>query len=115
MHTSQIHPYASFIANNTAFSTQHGVKGEQYRKVMVVYDDVEAYWNNYSFSKVLTPRTAGAPTDKQRERSQKLAYVSFSRAMEDLRVLLFTIDPEAARQELIQSKLLQPEQIEVVT
>lgn len=114
MDSSQIMPYASFIANNTAFSTQHGVKGEEYRKVMVVYDDVEANWHTFSFSKMLTPATAGAPTDKQHERGQKLAYVSFSRAMEDLRVLLFTNDPEAARQELIDSKLLQPEQIQVV-
>ena len=114
MDSSQIMPYTSFIANNTAFSTQHGVKGEEYRKVMVVYDDVEANWHTYSFSKVLTPGTSGAPTDNQFERSQKLAYVSFSRAMEDLRVLLFTHDPETARKELIDSKLLQPEQIQVV-
>ncbi len=114
MDTSQIDSYASFIANNTAFSTQHGVKGEEYNKVMVVYDDVEASWHHYNFSKLLTPVIAGAPTDKQRERGQKLAYVSFSRALEDLRVLLFTPDPEAAKKELIDHKLLLESQIEVV-
>lgn len=114
MGAMQIPPYASFISNNTAFSTQHGVKGEQYPKVMVVYDDVEANWNNYSFSKILAPAAAGEPTDGQRERGRKLAYVSFSRALEDLRVLLFTADPEAVQQELVARNLLQPEQIRVV-
>lgn len=107
--------YADYIANNTAYSTQHGVKGEEYEKVMVVYDDVEAAWNHYSYNKVLTPLTAGEPTERQRSLTQKLAYVSFSRATEDLRVLMFTADPEGARTELINSKLLEPDQIRVVT
>ncbi|NMM78809.1 UvrD-helicase domain-containing protein [Acidovorax sp. SRB_24] len=105
--------YAAYIDNNTAYSTQHGVKGEEYEKVMVVYDDVEAAWNNYSFNKVLTPLTAGEPTDRQRSITQKLAYVSFSRAKEDLRVLMFTANPEGARAELINSKLLSSDQIRI--
>lgn len=115
MPPGQVTRYAGYIANNTAYSTQHGVKGEEYEKVMVVYDDVEAAWNQYSFSKVLTPLTAGEPTERQRSLTQKLAYVSFSRAMKDLRVLMFTSAPEAARTELINSKLLKPDQIRVAT
>ena len=82
--------------------------------MLVVYDDVEANWNNYNFTKILTPATAGEPTDGQRERGRKLAYVSFSRALEDLRVLLFTPNPAAARTELLERKLLEPDQISVV-
>ncbi|MEV5032366.1 ATP-dependent helicase [Sphingobium sp. LMC3-1-1.1] len=114
MGVDEIAPYATFISRNTAFSTQHGVKGEEYPKVLVVYDDVEANWNNYNFTKILTPATAGEPTDGQRERGRKLAYVSFSRALEDLRVLLFTPNPAAARAELLERKLLEPDQISVV-
>lgn len=106
--------YADYLSNNTAYSTQHGVKGEEYPKVLVVYDDIEAAWNQYSFSKTLTPLTAGEPSDRQRSVTQKLAYVSFSRAKEDLRVVLFTADPEGARTELIDRKLLTPEQIRTV-
>jgi DNA helicase-2/ATP-dependent DNA helicase PcrA len=106
--------YADYLNNNTAYSTQHGVKGEEYPKVLVVYDDVEAAWNQYSFGKTLTPLTAGEPSDRQRSVTQKLAYVSFSRAMEDLRVVLFTADPEGARKELIANKLLEPDQIRIV-
>lgn len=105
--------YAEYIDNNSAYSTQHGAKGEEYDKVMVVYDDIEAAWNQYSFNKVLTPLTAGEPTERQRSVTQKLAYVSFSRAKEDLRVLMFTADPEGARAELINCKLLLPDQIRI--
>ena len=114
MSTTEIPHYALFISNNTPYSTQHGVKGEEYPKVLVVYDDVEANWNNYSFGKILTPETAGEPTDGQHARGRKLAYVSFSRTLEDLRVLLFTSDPEAARRELIAKKLVESHQIEIV-
>jgi DNA helicase-2/ATP-dependent DNA helicase PcrA len=110
---NNIPAYSAFISKNTAFSTQHGVKGEEYPKVLVVYDDVEASWNNYNFGKVLAPATLGEPTEKQLARTRKLAYVSFSRALEDLRVLLFTPNPQGAKQELITRGLLKPEQIEI--
>ncbi|WP_175752472.1 UvrD-helicase domain-containing protein [Burkholderia ambifaria] len=113
MKPNEIAAYASFIAKNSAYSTQHGVKGEEYAKVLIVYDDVEAAWNLYNFGKTLTPVTAGEPTDGQRNRGQRLAYVSFSRALEDLRVLFFTCNPDAARQELIDRKLVTAEQIEI--
>ncbi len=113
MTTSQLRSYCDFINENTPYSTQHGVKGDEFADVLVVYDDVEAGWNLYNFVKLLTPLTAGEPTDGQRERGRKLAYVSFSRAQENLRILLFTPNPEAARDELIESGLLVNEQIEI--
>lgn len=90
------------------------MKGEEYGKVMVVYDDVEAAWNQYSFSKTLTPVTAGEPTERQRDQTSKLAYVSFLRAVDDLRVLMFTSNPEASREKLIANNLLSPERIQVI-
>ncbi|MBF0192738.1 MAG: ATP-dependent helicase [Magnetococcales bacterium] len=113
MKTGEILSYTLFINNNSAYSTQHGVKGEEYSKVFVMYDDIEANWNNYSFGKVLTPDTAGNPTDGQFARGRKMVYVSFSRALEDLRVLLFTSDPLAAKEELTRRLKLAPDQIEI--
>ena len=113
MGTSELQAYCDFIQENTAYSTQHGVKGEQYPNVLVVYDDVEAAWNHYSFTKMLTPNTSGEPTEGQLDRSQKLAYVCFSRAEANLRILLFTPDPQGAKQELIDRKLLSEEQVKI--
>lgn len=113
MTTKEIEPFVEFISENTPLSTQHGVKGEQYRDVLVVFDDVEAAWNNYSFTKMLTPITSGDPTEGQHDRSSKLAYVCFSRAKENLRILFFTPDPESAKKELITNKLFDEDQISI--
>ncbi|OYW13315.1 MAG: hypothetical protein B7Z55_17060, partial [Planctomycetales bacterium 12-60-4] len=103
-----------FLDENTPYSTQHGVKGEEYEDVIVVFDDAEAAWNNYSFAKMLTPQAAGEPKDTQKERSRKLAYVCFSRAVRNLRVLLFTPDPESAARELAAQGFFQESQISIL-
>ena len=112
--TNEIEPFVEFITDNTPLSTQHGVKGEEYKDVIVVFDDTEASWNNYSFTKTLTPSTSGDPTEGQYNRSRKLAYVCFSRAEENLRILLFTPNPETAKEELISNKLFEENQISIV-
>jgi len=113
MSTCELRPFVEFINENTPLSTQHGVKGEQYKDVLVVFDDTEAAWNNYSFTKTLTPNTSGSPTEGQYDRSKKLAYVCFSRAEENLRILLFTPDPNAAKNELIADHLFDESQITI--
>lgn len=111
MSIREIEPFVTFVNGNTPFSTQHGVKGEQYKDVIVVFDDTDAAWSDYSFTKTLTPNTSGDPTEGQYNRSTKLAYVCFSRAEENLRILLFTSDPEAAKNELLSNKLFEEDQI----
>jgi len=114
MRTGELQAYCEFIQDNTVYSTQHGVKGEEYPNILVVFDDVEAAWRNYSFTKLLTPNTSGQPTEGQFDRSKRLAYVCFSRAEVDLRILLFTLNPEAAKQEIIAQKLLAEENVHIV-
>lgn len=113
MSTEELNAHFEFMLENTAYSTQHGVKGEQYPNVLVVFDDIEAAWSNYSFTKLLTPQTTGEPTDGQRDRGRKLAYVCFSRARQNLRILLFTPNPEAARRELVDRQLVRADQITI--
>ena len=113
MLTSEIQPFVEFISEHTPLSTQHGVKGEEYKDVLVVFDDTDAAWNYYSFTKTLTPNTSGDPTESQNSRSRKLAYVCFSRAEENLRILLFTPNPEIAKEELISNKLFEENQISI--
>ena len=111
MRTNEIEPYTEFINDNTPYSTQHGVKGEEYKNVVVVYDDTEAAWHNYNFLKMLIPELVGEPTPGQLDRSTRLAYVSFSRAVENLRILLFTPDPVETKQILVRKHLFQDDQI----
>lgn len=115
MSTEELHPYFDFISEKTPFSTQHGVKGEEYPNVVVVFDDVEARWNQYNFNKLLTPKTIGKPTEGQLDRGRKLAYVCFSRAELNLRILLFTPSPAKARAELLSKGLFEDGQVKVVS
>lgn len=106
--------YRDFVFGETPFSTQHGVKGDEFPKVLVVYDDTEANWNQYSFSKLLVPQASGSdPTDGQRSRSTKLAYVCFSRAQVDLKIVLFTTSPATAKSELVDAGLFSADQISI--
>ena len=111
IYSDEIEPYAAFINDNTPYSTQHGVKGEEYKNVVVVYDDIEAAWKLYSFTKMLVPELSGNPTEGQLDRSTRLAYVSFSRAVENLRILLFTPDPKSTKSILIEKSLFQEDQV----
>lgn len=112
--TKEIEAYSEFVNENTPYSTQHGVKGEEYKNIVVVLDDVEASWHNYSYRKTLTPATSGDPTEGQNTRTRKLAYVCFSRAEENLRILFFTPDPNSAKTELIASGLFSAEQTSII-
>ncbi|HEY9219028.1 MAG TPA: UvrD-helicase domain-containing protein [Phenylobacterium sp.] len=113
MKPDAIAPYAKYVLENSAFSTQHGVKGEEYGRVLVLYDDIEAKWNVYNFNKMLTPDTCGVPTDGQLEKSRKLAYVSFSRAEDELGIILFTPNPEGAKTEMMNRFAMKSEQITI--
>lgn len=112
MGTKELPLYRDFILNLTPFDTQHGVKGNQFDKVLVVYDDTEARWNNFSFSGLLTPISSGKElTDGQKQRSLNLAYVCFSRTKEDLKIILFVKNPAQAKTELIKNYLFREDQI----
>lgn len=114
MATEELEKYCDFIRDNTNYSTQHGVKGEEYPDVLVVMDDIEAAWNNYNFCKLLAPETFGAPTQGQQQRGEKLAYVSFSRAEDNLRILLYTSKPTQTKEELVRNNLFAEKQISII-
>lgn len=112
---AEIEKYCEFITENTVYSTQHGVKGEQYEKVMVVIDDIGSAWTQYSFSALLTPNTSQKEAkDTQLKRSRNLAYVCFSRALVDLRIAFFTPNAKDAAKELIERGYFKEDQIEIV-
>lgn len=115
MSLQEIGAFCEYVSQHTEFSTQHGVKGEEYKSVLVVFDDIGSAWNSYSFAKMLTPTTAGQPSERQLRLSENLAYVCFSRAEVELRIVLFSSDAVSARGELLTRGLFSPEQIEVLS
>ncbi|MDO8272429.1 MAG: UvrD-helicase domain-containing protein [Gammaproteobacteria bacterium] len=114
MGTSELQAYCKFISENSIYSTQHGVKGEEYPNVLMVIDDIEAAWTDYSFTKLLAPQTFGAPTEGQLSKTEKIAYVCFSRAEENLRIVFFTLNPESMKREIVQRGFFSEEQVEIL-
>ncbi|MGJ8528610.1 UvrD-helicase domain-containing protein [Maritalea sp.] len=114
MSTDELMSYYGFVSEHTPLSTQHGSKGEEYDDVLVVFDDVEAGWTKYSFSKLLTPTVSGNGTEGQMNRSGKLTYVCFSRARNNLRVFLFCANTVAAQSELIEGGLFTEDQVQIL-
>lgn len=79
-----------FVNGMTPFSTQHGVKGAQFKDVLVV---IGRGWGQYNFDKMLEFSSIGVPNDARKlaayERARNLFYVCCSRSERRL-ALLFT-------------------------
>jgi len=79
-----------FINDETPFSTKHGVKGEQYENVLVIFG---RGWSRYNFNQFLewAGSSNGIPSDQLDifERNRNLFYVTCSRPKKRL-ALLFT-------------------------
>jgi DNA helicase-2/ATP-dependent DNA helicase PcrA len=82
---AQVVSFERYLNSETPFSTNHGVKGEEYENVLVVLDD--NLWNQYKFEAVLS----GDTSRTQYQRSLNLLYVSCSRAKRNL--LVFVVSP----------------------
>lgn len=79
---------SEFLDDKTPFSTKHGVKGAEFKNVLVVCG---RGWNNYNWNQMLEWVNNGIPKDKYDtfERNRNLFYVSCSRPKNKL-ALLFT-------------------------
>ncbi|WP_334068640.1 ATP-dependent helicase [Burkholderia cepacia] len=102
-----------YILEESPFATHHGVKGAQFERVLVVLDDEEASYNQYSYGKYLgyTPLSdtdeANIAEGKESvlDRTRRLFYVCCSRAVKDLAVVLFAADVAVARAAVIEADL----------
>lgn len=80
-----------YVEEKTPFSTKHGVKGAEYKNVVVVIDD--SSWNQYKFNDVFSGNKSNIA---RYERTLNLLYVCCSRAKINLSVVvLSTFDADA--------------------
>ncbi|MEO5376285.1 MAG: AAA family ATPase [Magnetococcus sp. DMHC-6] len=101
---SQINPYLQYLDKESPYSTQHGVKGAEFKRVMVILDDKEAKYNQYSFDQLFKLKPLNISKNNQDEnketvidRTRRLFYVCCSRAQKHLAVVLFTNDTNNAK------------------
>lgn len=101
---SELEGYYTYVKHESPYSTQHGTKGSEFERVIVVLDDDEGRYSLYSYDKFLGLKDLSATdvenqskgVDSAIERTRRLFYVCVSRARESLAVVLFTADVNRA-------------------
>ncbi|WP_233983451.1 UvrD-helicase domain-containing protein [Pectobacterium versatile] len=116
---NQLLPYHTYISERSPFWTQQGIKGTEFDRVLVVLDDAESNHSQFSYERYLgleepsdnDQKHMDAGEETTMDRTRRLFYVSCTRALKDLAVVLFTTDPEQAVAHIRQLDLFEDEAI----
>lgn len=107
----ELWPYQRYISEGSPYSTQHGVKGAQFDRVLVVLDEEENTYNSYDYERVFADepsRTADrvsfeAEGENTWSRTLRLLYVCCTRAKRGLVLVFFVNAPETVKANVIAS------------
>ncbi|QIR84609.1 UvrD-helicase domain-containing protein [Paracoccus sp. AK26] len=116
---NQFFGYHSYIRQSSPFSTQQGIKGAEFQRVLVVLDDDEGTHVQFSYDKYfgvkpLSKRDQENIAEGKQtavDRTRRLFYVCCTRALKDLVVVYFTDDPETAERQVRSSGLFPNEDV----
>lgn len=116
---SEFWGYQEYIDELSPFSTQQGIKGAEFDRVLVIADDGESSHFQFSYDKYFGIKPLSDDDKKnldqgketQVERTRRLFYVCCTRAMGDLVVVLFANDVHAAEQAVRAKNLFPNDQI----
>jgi len=111
--------YWRYLNEASPFSTQQGIKGAEFERVLVVLDDDEGTHVQFSYDKYLglTPlsdrdrKNLADGKETAVERTRRLFYVCCTRALKDLVVVWFTADPAAARERIRALEYFEPDAV----
>jgi len=111
--------YRTYIEEESPYATQHGIKGAEFQRVLVVLDDEEADYNLFSYGKYfgITPlsdkdrENEAAGTDSVLDRTRRLFYVCCSRAVKDLAVVLFVPNVSDVLATVVARGLFDPQNV----
>ena len=101
--------YDDYVNQKTRFDTHQGVKGLEFDRVLVIIDDAEARGFMFSYDKLFGVKEL-SDTDKKNiadgketsiERTQRLFYVTCTRAKNSLAVVMYTNDPNRVKEQTI--------------
>jgi DNA helicase-2/ATP-dependent DNA helicase PcrA len=115
----QLWGYYTYINDESPYSTQQGIKGAEFERVLVILDDAEGKHNQFSYDRLLglkeLTRTDIENQNQGKEtildRTRRLFYVCCSRAKKDLAVVLYSADVETAAAKLKAARLFEPTDI----
>ena len=117
-----IRAYDDYVNHRSRFDTHQGVKGLEFERVMVIIDDSEAKGFLFSYDKLfgvkelsdtdLRNKEEGKETSI--ERTQRLFYVTCTRAKYSLAVVMYTSDPEKVKSEAMRKLWFEDGEIEMM-
>ncbi|MNC26930.1 hypothetical protein D3C75_750820 [compost metagenome] len=119
---SEMAAFAGYTDGLSPFDTHQGVKGLEFPRVMVILNDEEAGGFLFSYDKLLGVKPASdSDLKNQREgkddslaRTRRLLYVTCSRAEESLAIVVYTAQPQIAKQRVIEAGWLKPEEVDLL-
>ena len=114
--------YDDYVNQRTRFDTHQGVKGLEFDRVMVIIDDSEAKGFMFSYDKLFGVKEPTATDIKHSEageessidRTQRLFYVTCTRAKESLAVVMYTSDPDKVKKQAINKGWFTEQEIELL-
>ena len=115
----QLWGYRRYIESQSPFSTQQGIKGSEFQRILVVLDDEESEYSLFSYGKYLgiealsarDNENIAAGIDSVLDRTRRLFYVCCSRAAKDLAVVLFAPNVESAREAVLAKGIFASEDV----
>lgn len=106
---NMVRGYDDYVNQRTRFDTHQGVKGLEFDRVMVIIDDSEAKGFMFSYDKLFGVKELTEIDKKHIEdgeessvdRTQRLFYVTCTRAKESLAIVMYTSDSEKVNNQAI--------------
>jgi DNA helicase-2/ATP-dependent DNA helicase PcrA len=119
---TQLWGYLSYIEDQSPFSTQHGIKGAEFQRVLVVLDDEESEYRLFSYGRYWGTEPLSATDqahiasheDSVVDRTRRLFYVCCSRALKDLAVVFFVPNVQVAHAVVLAKRLFRPEDVHIL-
>lgn len=121
----QVEYYTQYINGESAYGTHHGVKGQEFDRVMVIMNDYQKKGRgglSASYEKLFriinesdtdkNNAKEGKETDLQRTR--RLFYVTCTRAKESLALVVYTNSPELLKENVITNKWFVEDEISIL-
>lgn len=110
----ELRPYERYVSEGSPYATQHGVKGAQFDRVVVVMDEEESEYRTYNYERVFATADVRA-ADRARalegdentwSRTLRLLYVCCTRAKRGLVLTFFVADPATTVENVVASGIL---------
>ena len=106
---NMVRGYDDYVNQRTRFDTHQGVKGLEVDRVMVIIDDSEAKGFMFSYDKLfgvkelteIDKKHIEAGEESSVDRTQRLFYVTCTRAKESLAIVMYTSDSEKVKNQAI--------------